>query len=75
MKPATLKRTREQFSLKTMDLAGHLGVSGQTITRWENGNLEMPLGYHRLLALLVERWIEHGYVSAEELWGNTFGPR
>jgi DNA-binding transcriptional regulator YiaG len=53
MKPKELKRIREEeFGLTQTQLAEHMGVTRETITRWEIGTREIPLIAEKLLAFL-----------------------
>jgi len=63
------KRMREQWKVDSMELALHVGVNRQTMKRYEDGNLDVPAPVRRLLILLHEHWLEHGYKPPDEMWG------
>ena len=65
----TPKRIMEQWKIDSMELALHVGVSRQTINRYVDGNLETPTPVRRLLILLHEHWVGHGYQAPEQMWG------
>ena len=52
MNPEQIKTTREQLQLQQTELAEILGVSHETISRWENGH-HKPHGPNEQLLLLL----------------------
>jgi DNA-binding XRE family transcriptional regulator len=68
VREVSLKRTRDRFKITQKVLAEHVGVTPNTIARYEQGNLEVPTPVTRLVALLSADWLEHGYKNPEEMW-------
>ncbi|EFH87895.1 helix-turn-helix transcriptional regulator [Ktedonobacter racemifer] len=50
-----LKRARQERSYSQEEVAGALGVAVTTISRWENGHVELRAYYRRRLAALYEK--------------------
>ena len=66
MTPAYLRRLRRRLRLTQDELAARLGVTKNTVARWERGELGMRLSTERLI-LLVEQDAEKGTGYAEAL--------
>ncbi len=60
MNGATFRRLRTRLALSQAKLAATMGVSPNTVYRWEAGSVEVPPPVAVLLRLLVERSKEGG---------------
>ena len=57
---ANIKRFRKQNDLTREELAVQIGVSAQTIWRWEKGDSRIPEPERRLLKQVMEKPPERG---------------
>jgi DNA-binding transcriptional regulator YiaG len=55
MKAAAFRRLREQLNASQAGLAATMGVSANTVYRWEAGSVAIPPPVAVLLRMLVER--------------------
>lgn len=60
MNGATFRRLRTRLALSQAKLAETMGVSPNTVYRWEAGSVEIPPPVAVLMRLLVERSKEGG---------------
>jgi len=60
MNSATFRRLRTRLALSQAKLAETMGVSPNTVYRWEAGSVEIPPPVAVLMRLLVERSKEGG---------------
>jgi len=51
--PAEIRFLRQWLGWSGVDFAAHMGVTPETVSRWENGNLHMGGQAERLLRLMV----------------------
>lgn len=64
---ANLRAAREQRGLLITEVAEHLGVTRQTVSRWESNSFEPSIATLRRLADLYETTVErliHGDAAA-----------
>jgi putative zinc finger/helix-turn-helix YgiT family protein len=61
--PEEVRFLRKHLGLRGVDLARRMGVSPETVSRWETGKLVMGVPEERLLRFLVSR---HGPVERYE---------
>ncbi len=56
MKPATLRQLRRRLGLSQAKLAALIGVTSNTVARWERGELGMKRTTARLIQLVTAEW-------------------
>jgi transcriptional regulator with XRE-family HTH domain len=58
MEKSILKQRRERLGLTQAELAAHLGVASNTVSRYETGSLPIPAHMDLVLEALEKRHIE-----------------
>lgn len=62
--PAEIRFLRKSLGWSGVDMARHFGVTGETVSRWENGHLDMGPVAERMLRVVV--WLKkpvEGYLD------------
>jgi DNA-binding transcriptional regulator YiaG len=71
--PEAFRFMRKALGLQASQLADLLGVTRESVSRWENGKHEIPRGVFLLLGVLVAHELEGGS-TVERIMGWTQAP-
>ena len=67
LEPHELRWLRKWLGFSAQNWAGYLSVRRETVSQWENGHNEMPLGTERLLRLLVKNGDQFRHYESEPM--------